>query len=85
MYPGLSDADVQVATFAQQQLLSACLRQQGISRVLPSSVGRPSMSTAMRQQLGVLLARVGRRLQGMHALTTERLGAVVTSERNAIA
>ena len=85
MYPGLSDADVQVATFAQQQRLSACLRQHVISRVLPRSVGRPSMSDAMRQQSGALLAQIGWRLQGMHALTRERLGSVAPSKRNAIA
>ena len=85
MYPGLSDADVQVATFAQQQRLSACLRQHVISSLLPTSVGRPSMSTAMRQQSGALLVRVGRRLEGMHALTRERLGSVAPSKRNAIA
>ena len=85
MYPGLSDADVQVATFAQQQRLSACLRQHVISRVLPRSVGRPSMSTAMRQQSGALLVRVGRRLEGLRVLTRERLGSVAPGKRNAIA
>ena len=85
MDPGLSDADDQDATLAQQQPLSACLRRQGISRLLPRSVGRPSMSTAMRQQSGALLVRVGRRLEGMHALTRERLGSVAPSKRNAIA
>jgi hypothetical protein len=85
MYPGLSDADCQVATLRYRQLVGEGQRQQisagarlatGITRVVSGSV---------RRQVGALLVCAGQRLQGVQAVTSQGLTPTAASEMGAIA
>ena len=64
MYPGLSDADCQVATFHYRQLVGEGQRQQLVMDVLPASARISGVSVSVRQQVSALLLRAGQRLQG---------------------
>ena len=85
MYPGLSDADCQVAVFRYSQLVNEGQRQQisadaqlatGITRLVSGSV---------RRHVGALLVCAGQRLQGVQAVTSEGLVPTATGEMGAIA
>jgi len=86
MYPGLSDADCQVATFHYRQLVGEGERQQLVMDGLPASARISVMSVSVRQQLGALLLRAGQHVQGapvetrvgpgLRVLGTEEHGAV---------
>ncbi len=56
-----------------------------VTGLLPVSVVNRSVSTLLRRQLGMLLVRFGRRLQGVRAVTRESLGPTPTGEVSAIA
>ena len=85
MYPGLSDADCQVAGFRYRQLVSEGQHQQVGVVVHPGSAETRSMSTMFQQGLGTLLVRAGYRLQGLHTVTRQGLDSVATGERAAVA
>ena len=85
MYPGLSEANCQVATFHYWQLVNEGQHQQFAVGARPVSAGICSAPTSLRQQIGALLVCAGQRLQGMQAGTRQSLGSVPTSERVAIA
>ena len=85
MYPGLSEADCQVAGFRYQQLVSEGQHQQLVSGVHPGSAETRSMSTTFQQRLGILLARAGHRLQGLNTITRQSADTLATGERVAIA
>ena len=85
MYPGLSEADRQVAAFRYRQLVSEGQHQQVVAGVYRESVETRSMSTTFQQGLGTLLVRAGHRLLGLHSITTQSLDTVATGKRAAIA
>ena len=85
MYPGLSEADCQVAGFHFRQLMDEGQQQQVIARVRPASADGPSLTTALRQQVGSALVRGGQRLQGVQAVTSRSFSSAPTGERGAIA
>ena len=85
MYPGLSEADCQVAGFHYQQLVAEGRRQQVVAGVRPGSVSSPAVFSSLRQQVGALLVRAGERLQTVEALTKEHVGSTAAHERSAIA
>ena len=77
MIIGLSDADCQVAGFRYRQLVAE--GQQGQFVASGSSVADAPrlMSTLIRQQIGMLLVRVGERLQGVSSGSGHSLGSRV--------
>ena len=85
MYPGLSDADCQVAAFRYRQLVDEGQRQQVAARVPSASGISRWMSGPVRQQVGALLVCAGQRLQGVQAVTSEGLAPTATGEMGAIA
>ena len=85
MYPGLSEADCQVAGFRYQQLVAEGRQQQVVAGVRPVSVSSRAVFISLRQQVGALLVRAGERLQNVEALTRERVGSATPQERGAIA
>jgi hypothetical protein len=85
MYPGLSDADCQVAAFRYRQLVDEGQRQQ-VSTGLRSASGVTRLvSGSVRRQVGTLLVRAGQRLQGVQAVTNESLVPTSTREVGALA
>ena len=56
-----------------------------VTGLLRVSVINRSVSTLLRRQLGMLLVRVGQRLQGLRTVSRESLGPTPTSELSAIA
>ncbi len=85
MYPGLSEADCQVADFRYRQLVAEGQHQQVVAGVHMGSIKILPASTALQQHLGTLLVRVGHRLLGLHSITTQSLDTVATGERAAVA
>ena len=87
MYPGLSDADCQVATFRYRQLVDEGQRQQVSADARPASGVTRLLSGSMRRQVGALLVCAGRRLQiqGVQMVASDRLAAPATGEMGAIA
>jgi hypothetical protein len=85
MYPGLSDADCQVAAFRHRQLMNEGQRQQRSTGVPPVSGVSRLGSISVRQQVGALLVRAGQRLQGMQAATSENLVPSQAGEMGAFA
>jgi hypothetical protein len=73
MYPGLSDADCQVATFHYRQLVNEGQRQQNSAGASPVSGVSRLMARSVRRQVGALLVCAGQRLQGAQAVTNESL------------
>jgi hypothetical protein len=85
MYPGLSEADCQVAEFRYRQLVSEGQHQQLVSGVHPGSAETRSLLTTFQQGLGTLLVRAGHRLQGLNTITRQSADTLATGERAAIA
>jgi hypothetical protein len=85
MYPGLSEADCQVAGFRYQQLVAEGRHQQFVARVRPVAVSSRAVPFSLRQQLGARLVRVGERIQSVGAVTREDLGSAAACERGALA
>ena len=85
MYPGLSEADCQVAGFRYRQLVSEGQHQQLVSGVLPRSAETRSLLTTFQQGLGTLLVRAGHRLRGVNTITRQSADTLATGERAAIA
>jgi len=85
MYPGLSEADCQVAGFRYQQMVDEGRQQQVVAGLRPGSVMSRVVSFSLRQQVGALLVLAGERLQTVEALTTEHVGSATPQERGAIA
>ena len=87
MYPGLSDADCQVATFHFRELVDEGQRQQVTAGTRPTSGVTRVVYASVRRQVGTLLLVAGQRLkvQGMRMVTSENLALPSTGERGAIA
>ncbi len=85
MYPGLSDADCQVATFRYRQLVDEGQRQQiSTGAGLASGVTR-LVSGSMRRQVGAFMVSAGQRIQGVQMVTSESLVKIPTGEMGATA
>ena len=84
MYPGLSEADCQVATLHIRQLVNEGQSQQFVASVRPVPAGTRWLSEALRQ-LGTLVVAVSQRLEGAKGVTRERFGRTPRGERGAIA
>ena len=84
MYPGLSEADCQVAAFRYRQLVAEGQRQQIAAGEHPVSGVTRWMSGCVRRQVGTLLVCAGQGLQGVQVVTGDRLAPTATSERVAI-
>src|SRR3954447_3947991 len=85
MYPGLSEADCQVAAFHYRQLVNDGQRQQISAGTHSAPRITHVVSRSLRQQIGVLLVCAGERLLGVQAVTTEGLVPTSTGEMSAIA
>jgi len=85
MYPGLSDADCQVAAFHFRQLINEGQRQQMSAGARPASEVTRVVAGSARRQVGALLVYAGQRLQGVQAVTSERLVPTSTGEMSAVA
>ena len=85
MYPGLSDADCQVAGFRYRQLVAEGQNRQFIASMCPGSADTSSASATFQQRLGTFLVRAGHRLQGLNTVTRQGFDTVATGERAAIA
>ena len=85
MYPGLSDADCQIAAFHYRQLVDEGQRQQVVAGASPVSGVTQVVSRSMRRQVGAFLVCAGQRLQGVQAITSKRLVPSQAGEMGAIA
>jgi hypothetical protein len=85
MYPGLSDADCQVAAFHYQQLVNEGQRQQTSAGPRSASGVTPFVSRSVRRQFGALLVYAGHRLRGVQMVPGDRLPPTATGEMGAIA
>jgi hypothetical protein len=89
MYPGLSDADCQVAAFHFRQLVDEGQRQQLSASARPTSSVTRVVCASVRRQVGALLLLAGRRLhvqvQGVELVTNENLARTATGEMGAVA
>ena len=85
MYPGLSDADCQVAASHYRQLVNEGQRQQISAGAPPVSDVSRLMARSARRQLGAFLVCAGQRLQGVQAVTNESLVPTATGEMGAFA
>ena len=85
MYPGLSEADCQVAGFRYQQLVAKGRQQQAVAGLRPVSVSSRAVFSSLRQQVGAFLVLAGEHLQNVEAVTSERIGSATPQERGAIA
>ncbi len=85
MYPGLSEADCQVAGFRYRQLVSEGQHRQLVAGLRAGPADIRSGTTTFQQRLGTLLVRAGYRLQGLHLVTRQSLDTVAAGERAAIA
>jgi hypothetical protein len=85
MYPGLSEADCQVAGFRYRQLVAECQHRQLVAGLRTGPADSRAGRTMFQQRLGPLLVRAGSRLQGLTTVTKQSLDTVATGERAAIA
>ena len=85
MYPGLSEADCQVAGFHYRQLVTDGRQQQAVTELRPRSVSTRAVFISLRQQVGAFLVLAGEHLQNVEAVTSERIGSATPQERGAIA
>ena len=85
MYPGLSYADCQVATFRYSQLVNEGQRQQISADARPAARFTRLVSGCIRRYVGALLVCAGQRMQGVQAVTREGLVPTATGEVGAIA
>ena len=73
MYPGLSDADCQVAAFHYRQLVDEGQRQQVTAGARPTSGVTRLVCSSVRRQVGtLLLVAVQRPVQGVEMVTSEQ-------------
>ncbi len=80
MYPGLSEADCQVAGFHYRQLVNEGQRQQAAAGGRSASAGIRSVAMSLQQQVDMLLMRAVHRHQGMR----ESIPSTPTGEVTAI-
>ena len=85
MYPGLSEADCQVAAFHYRQLVDEGQRQQVSTGSRSASGVTRLVSGSVRRQVGALLVHAGQRLQGVRMTASESLVATSAGETGAIA
>ena len=85
MYPGLSDADCQVAAFHFRQLVDEGHRQQFVAGASPVPEVTRVVSRSVRRQVGAFLVCAGQHLQGVQAVTSESLVPSQAGEMGAIA
>ena len=85
MYPGLSDADCQVATFHYRQLVNEGQRQQISTGAGPVSGVMRLVSGSVRRQVGAFMVSAGQRIQGVQMVTSESLIKIPTGEMGATA
>ena len=85
MYPGLSDADCQVAGLRFRQLVSEGQHRQLVAGLRAGPADSRSGRTMFQQRLCPLLVRAGSRRQGLNTVTRQSLDTVATGERAAIA
>jgi hypothetical protein len=85
MYPGLSDADCQIAAFHFRQLVDEGQRQQFVAGASPVPGVTRVVSRSVRRQVGAFLVRTCQRLQGVQAVTSESLVPSQAGEMGAIA
>jgi hypothetical protein len=85
MYPGLSEADCQVAGFRYRQLVAEGQHRQLVAGLRTGPADSRAGRTMFQQRLGPLLVRAGSRLQGLTTVTKQSLDTVATGERAAIA
>jgi hypothetical protein len=85
MYPGLSEADCQVAGFRYRQLVSEGQHQQFVAGVCSGAPDTVSVSARFQQRVGAFLMRAGDRLQGLHTFTRQSRDTIATGEPAAIA
>jgi len=83
MYPGLSEADCQVAGFRYQQLVTEGQHGQLIAGLHAGRSDIGSGTTTLQQRLGAFLVNAGHRLQGLNTVTKQSLDTVATGERAA--
>ena len=79
MFPGLSEADCQVAASHYRQLVSEGQRQRNLASVHPTPAAIRPVSTTIRQQLGMLLLRTGQHLLGTHAGARDAVASGATA------
>jgi hypothetical protein len=84
MYPGLSEADCQVAAFHYRQLVDEGQRQQ-VSTGLRAASGVTRLVSGSVRQVGALLVCAGQRLQGVQMTAGQSLVATSTGQSGAIA
>lgn len=85
MYPGLSDADCQVAAFHVRQLIDEGQRQQFVAGASSVSGVTRMVSRSVRRQVGAILVCAGQRLQGAQTVTSKSLVPAQAGEMGAIA
>jgi len=85
MYPGLSDADCQVAAFNYRQLVTEGQHQQSVAGVRPASTGGSAVPTVLWRQLATRLALAGRRTHDVLTVTRRRVDPASTGAQSAIA
>ncbi len=85
MYPGLSEADCQVAGFRYRQLVSEGQHRQFIANARPASADTFSASARFQQRLGTFLVRAADRFQDLHTVTSQGRDTATTREGAAIA
>jgi hypothetical protein len=85
MYPGLSDADCQVANFHYRQLVNEGQRQQVTASARPPSGVTRLVSGSVRRQVGAFMVSAGQRIQGVQMVTSESLVKIPTGEMGATA
>jgi hypothetical protein len=82
MNPRMSEL---AATLRGQQLVTRGLHEQVVAKVVPPLAGVPEVRSVLMQHLGPLLARVGARLQDLHAGPGPWIVPGAVSERGASA
>jgi len=87
MYPGLSEAECQVATFHYRQLVDEGQRQQVSASARPTSGVARAVCASVRRHVGAFLVCAGQRLQvqGVEMVASENLAPPSTGEMGAIA
>ena len=80
-----SETDFQLAMRRNHEMVARGLHEQFVAGLLPPSTSTTAVMTVLRQQLRMLVVRVGQRLQSKHAVTRDSLDTIPTAERGAIA
>jgi hypothetical protein len=85
MQPGLSETDCQIAMLRYAALVAEGQHQQSLRGMRSASPGSRPAVTAIRRNVGTLLVKIGQRIEGRHAVTSNRFGPYAIGERSAIA